>query len=62
VTWTLTDGVMPRWVFLQNKPLISKVVMLFAAGLDPILFSARPDLFPHLRTTFSEPRVAGGLG
>ncbi|GAQ87994.1 Exonuclease family protein [Klebsormidium nitens] len=61
VTWTLADGIMPPWVFLKNKPLVSKVVLLYAAGLDPVLFSARPDLFPNIRTTFGTHRVAGGL-
>jgi len=36
VTWVMTDhGANPsRWAFVRNKPLVSRVVMLLAPGID----------------------------
>ena len=35
ITWVMTDrGANPRWAFVRNKPLVSRVVLLLVPGLD----------------------------
>eukprot|EP00850_Spirogloea_muscicola_P006918 SM000034S12672 [mRNA] locus=s34:116735:121941:+ [translate_table: standard] len=48
ICWLLADGMSPRWIFVKNKPLVSKVVFLFIPGLDAYLYQAQVDLFPNL--------------
>eukprot|EP00850_Spirogloea_muscicola_P000006 SM000001S04408 [mRNA] locus=s1:47604:52771:+ [translate_table: standard] len=48
ICWLLADGMSPRWIFVKNKPLVSKVVFLYIPGLDAHLYQAQSDLFPNL--------------
>jgi hypothetical protein len=33
VLWVLANGENPNWIFVKNKPLIPKVIVVFASGL-----------------------------
>ncbi|CAJ1971977.1 unnamed protein product [Sphenostylis stenocarpa] len=43
------EGLMPPWVSIENKHLITKVVMLYIPGLDQDMFLLRSTLLPSLR-------------
>lgn len=61
VTWILADGESPKWAFVKNKPLVSKVVMLFMPGLDAALYMEHPALFKSLTQCCGKPRAAVGV-
>lgn len=61
VTWVLADGESPKWVFVKNKPIVTKVVMLLIPGLDAALYMEHPGLFKSLTQCCGVPRAAVGV-
>ncbi|KAG0462655.1 hypothetical protein HPP92_021131 [Vanilla planifolia] len=61
VTWVLANGVMPSWIFVKNKPLIRKVVLLYLPGVDADLYRSNPKLFCGLRKYCGIPQQVSAL-
>ena len=44
VLWCLADVVQPRWMFVKNKPLLEKILIVSVDGLAPSTFRLVPAL------------------
>lgn len=50
VTWVLTpDGPNPRWAFVRHKPVVRRVLMILAPGLDEARCASAAELMPNIR-------------
>ena len=48
VLWCLADVIQPRWMFIKNKPLVEKIIVLQVDGLSPDTLHFSPSLRAHV--------------
>ncbi|KAL0029787.1 hypothetical protein WJX79_011038 [Trebouxia sp. C0005] len=53
--WVLADGMSPRWCFVKNKALVSKIVMIAIPGLEAELFTAKQEFVPIMHSQLATP-------
>ncbi|DBB13243.1 TPA: hypothetical protein ACH3X3_004988 [Trebouxia sp. C0006] len=53
--WVLADGMSPRWCFVKNKALVSKIVMIAIPGLEAELFTAKQEFMPIMHSQLATP-------
>ncbi|BDA41970.1 Small RNA degrading nuclease 5 [Coccomyxa sp. Obi] len=53
--WILAEGLNPKWAFVQNKPLISKVTLVAVPGLSADLYKASKAWLPTLASLPQQP-------
>ncbi|KAJ6845952.1 small RNA degrading nuclease 5 isoform X2 [Iris pallida] len=61
VTWVIGDGLMPSWIFVKNKPLIQKVVLLHVPGLNAELFMSNRRKLAALKKFCGHPTSVSAL-
>ncbi|KAH7300530.1 hypothetical protein KP509_24G066800 [Ceratopteris richardii] len=57
VRWVLADGTMPNWVFIKNKPLISKLIFAYIPGLDAATYMFHSKYLQSLTRLCGKPRA-----
>jgi len=61
ILWILGEGINPLWVFVKNKPLIPKIVMVLVNSINRNIFNNNKESLPFLvDMTSVNARAPGG--